>query len=382
MAMYLAVKEVVRNKGRFFLFSLVIALITTLVLFIAALAQGLAEANKQYLEKINAELIVFQSNVELSTTTSRIARDKLNDIRRIEGVKDIGPVGLANATIVNSGNGKSLDISLIGVEPGKPGMPPVIQGVVLRSTRAYQTIIDKEVANRLDLSVGDKITIKTIQGSDEEFTTLDIIGITDSRQFFFAPSIFVPFAAWDNIRPQPNQNAQNLEGIANIVAVQIANPSDWKVMAERIQNQVSDIEVVDPKTAYEAAPGYQAQQSTLNTQRAFTLLIGILVIGGFFQIQTLQKVPQIGVLKAIGSSNQSVALAVILQIIFVTMVGVIIGAAGTISLSLFLPAGIPIIFTGETAIIAIISLLFIGPIGGLVSVRLALKVEPLAALGM
>ncbi len=153
-------------------------------------------------------------------------------------------------------------------------------------------------------------------------------------------------------------------------------------MANRIQNRVSGIEVVDPKTAYEAAPGYQAQQSTLNTQQGFTLLIGILVIGGFFQIQTLQKVPQIGVLKAIGSSNQSVALAVILQIILVTVIGVAIGAVGTLSLSLFLPAGIPIIFTGETAILAIISLLFIGPIGGLVSVRLALKVEPLAALGM
>lgn len=382
MAIYLAVKEVLRNKGRFFLFSLVIALITTLVLFIAALGQGLAEANKQYLEKINAELIVFQKNVDLSTTASRIARDKLNDIRRVPGVKDLGPVGLASATFVPSNGSDPLDVSLIGVEPGKPGMPPVIAGSPLRSIRAYQTIIDKEVAIRTGLQVGDKMVIKTIQGSDEEFTTLDVIGITDSRQFFFAPSIFVPFSAWENIRPQPNQANQAPQGIANIVAVQISNPSEWKSVAAQIQSQVSDVEVVDPKTAYEAAPGYQAQQSTLNTQRGFTLLIGILVIGGFFQIQTLQKVPQIGVLKAIGTSNHSLALAVILQIIFVTFIGVLIGAAGTMSLSLFLPKGIPIIFTGETALIAIVSLLMIGPIGGMVSVRLALKVEPLAALGM
>ncbi|MFZ5809116.1 MAG: ABC transporter permease [Chloroflexota bacterium] len=382
MAIYLAVKEVLRNKGRFFLFSLVIALITTLVLFIAALGQGLAEANKQYLEKINAELIVFQKNVELSTTASRIARDKLNDIRRVPGVKDLGPVGLASATFVPSNGGDPLDVSLIGVEPGKPGMPPVIAGSPLRSIRANQTIIDKEVATRTGLQVGDKMVIKTIQGSDEEFTTLDVIGITDSRQFFFAPSIFVPFSAWENIRPQPNQANQVPQGIANIVAVQISNPREWKSIAAQIQSQVSDVEVVDPKTAYEAAPGYQAQQSTLNTQRGFTLLIGILVIGGFFQIQTLQKVPQIGVQKAIGASNHSLALAVILQIIFVTFIGVLIGAAGTMSLSLFLPKGIPIIFTGETALIAIVSLLMIGPIGGMVSVRLALKVEPLAALGM
>ncbi len=37
LAIYLALKEVLRNRGRFLLVSLVIALITLLVLFIAAL---------------------------------------------------------------------------------------------------------------------------------------------------------------------------------------------------------------------------------------------------------------------------------------------------------------------------------------------------------
>ena len=55
MSLYLSLKEIWRNKGRFFLFSLVIALITILVLFIAALAEGLATANKEYLEKLEKE---------------------------------------------------------------------------------------------------------------------------------------------------------------------------------------------------------------------------------------------------------------------------------------------------------------------------------------
>ena len=92
MAMYLAFKEVWRNRGRFFLFSLVIALITTLVLFIAALAEGLAQANKQYLEKLDAELLVFQKNVELSTNTSRIGFTQLNDIERVPASKPPDPL--------------------------------------------------------------------------------------------------------------------------------------------------------------------------------------------------------------------------------------------------------------------------------------------------
>ena len=113
-----------------------------------------------------------------------------------------------------------------------------------------------------------------------------------------------------------------METVSNIIAVKIKPGANQTEVANRIINQVKDVDVTDIKTAYESIPGYQAQQSTLNTQRGFTLLIGILVIGGFFQIQMLQKIPLIGVMKAIGTSNLIVAGAVVLQIILVTTFGV------------------------------------------------------------
>ena len=103
----------------------------------------------------------------------------------------------------------------------------------------------------------------------------------------------------------------------NIIGVKLDNPAEWQAMAERLENQVKKVEVVDRKTAYENTPGYGPQQSTLNTQRFFSLLIGVLVLGGFFQIQTLQKVAQIGMLKAIGTSNFTIAISFLLQIILV-----------------------------------------------------------------
>ena len=44
MPFYLALKEIWRGRGRFILFSAVIALITVLVLFVAALAEGSGRA--------------------------------------------------------------------------------------------------------------------------------------------------------------------------------------------------------------------------------------------------------------------------------------------------------------------------------------------------
>jgi putative ABC transport system permease protein len=382
MSFYLAIKEVWRNKGRYLLFSLVIALITILVLFIAGLAEGLATANREYLAKLDAQLLVFQSDVKLSTLTSRLGNDTLTKVRRVPGVANVGPVGLSNSTLVFTNGTPDLDVSLVGFEPGKSGGAPALQGRDLRSPRSYEAVIDGAIAREAGVRVGDTITLKSIQGTDEEYYDLRVAGITDGRQYFFQPSVFVPLQVWDKIRPQAVASSGNEALAYNILAVQVSQPAQQTEVAQLIQSQVPDVEVTDPVTAYKASPGYSAQQSTLNTQRGFTLLIGILVIGGFFQIQTLQKVPNIGMLKAIGASNSTVGSAVVMQIVAVTIFGVLLGTLGTLLLSAGMPQGVPIRFTQETLAAAMLSLMVIGPIGGLVSVRLALKVEPLMALGL
>jgi putative ABC transport system permease protein len=383
MSFYLAFKELWRNRGRFLLISLVIALITVLVLFVAALAEGLAIANKEYIEKLDADLIVFQKSAELSTLSSRIGRSTLNDIRRVDGVVAAGPIGFSSAAIA-LGGGNELDIALIGVEPGQPGEIPALRGRGLRSRRASEAVIDSRVALRANLNVGDEFVVRSVQGTEDKFYTLRVVGISDGRQYFFQPSVVVPYLTWNKIKPQAvitSDNAQS-ELVSNVVGVRIADPTRLTEMAQRIEASVRDTQAVDRKTAYEAAPGYSAQQSTLVTQRAFAMLIGTLVIGGFFQIQILQKVAQIGVLKAIGASNPTIALASVVQITAVTAIGVAIGTAGTLGLSLSFPPTIPILFTQDALILAIASLMLIGPIGGMVSVLYSLRIEPLTALGL
>jgi putative ABC transport system permease protein len=380
---YLAFKEVWRNKGRFLLVSLVIALITTLVLFIDGLAEGLGAGNIEYLQKLDAELVLFQEDVDLSASVSQISRSRLNEIKRVEGVEDAGLIGFSSASVLWGDDEEPLDISLIGVEADKPGEPIAYEGRGLRGKRGDEAIIGRNVALRTGLGVGDQLTMKSIQGTDEELYTLEIVGISDGQQYFIRPSVFVPYLTWEKVKPKGFvEDNDDTDLILNIGAVKLEDPEDLEVMAERLENQVTRIEAVDRQTAYEATPGYSAQQSTLNTIRIFTLLIGVLVIGGFFQIQTLQKVAQIGMLKAIGASTSTIALAFVLQIIYITLLGVGMGAAGTLALSLSFPVSVPIFFTPESVLVAVVSLMVIGPLGGLVSLLYLLRIEPLTALGL
>ncbi len=216
MAVYLAFKEILRNRGRYLLFSMVIALITTLVLFIAALAGGLATANRQFIDLLDADLLVYQENVDLQATSSRLGRSDLRRVRRVDGVAEAGPIGFSTASIVFIDGREPVDVSLIGVEPGKPGDPALLSGSGLRSKRDAQVIIDDELAAERSLKLGDEILIKSIQGTDEEFYKLEIVGITERRQYFFQPSIIVPLDKWNEIRPQAAAGVGSQELIYNL----------------------------------------------------------------------------------------------------------------------------------------------------------------------
>lgn len=379
-AIYLTFKEIWRNRGRFLLFSLVIALITVLVLFISALADGLGSGNREYIEKLNGELLVYKANVDLAINVSKLGRGQAARIRRVRGVRDAGQVSFTSV-VLQYGNAKKVNVAMIGVELGKPGEPPVVQGRGLRD-RTKEALIDRGVALRTGFRVGDDVVLKTIQGLKEEYYTVRVVGVMDGRQFSLQPSVIVGDLAFEKIKPGSIPNTATDDIVSNIVAVQLDNPDAWKTMAKQIEDEVEDVQAVDRKTAYENTPGYSAQQGTLSTQQFFSLLVGILVIGGFFQIQTLQKVPQIGMLKAIGAPTLTIAFAAVLQIVIVTLMGVTIGTAVTVLMALVLPATIPIAFSPSAIILGIGSLMTVGPVGGLVSVRYAVRVEPLSALGL
>jgi putative ABC transport system permease protein len=378
LAGYLAIKEVARNRGRFLMVALVIALITLLVLFIAALGEGLSNANRQYVANLDAQLIVFLEKSDYSITASRLETNTVKSVRRVAGVVDAGPIYTSNTEIVSLP--EPLKISMLGVEAERPGMPSLLEGRYFRGGEAREAVIDMSVAERSGLKIGDEIEVRSTQGTEDEFYTLKIVGLVAEQAYFFQPTIFVPAPTWELIRPQSESDLNSDTAFPNIIAVKLNDPAQAAEVALRLQNEVANIEVADIETTINNIPGYTAQQGTVQTQGFFTLLIGILVIGGFFQIQILQKVPQIGVLKAIGSSNFVVGVSAVLQIVIVTAIGVGIGAILTYLFSLGLPPAIPLEFNGVRSAIAVILLLLIGPLGGLVSIIYAVRIEPLKAL--
>lgn len=387
LAITLALKEMVRNVPRFASISAVIALITVLILFLAGLGEGLALGNRQFLERIDGDLLVYQETADLQIAASQFDGSVLASIRRVDGVADLGALAFSSTVVEPLGGdaAASLEgerVALIGVEPGRPGLPPVREGRAFTSLDANEVIFGARAALFTGAEVGDVVTVRSTQGAVDERYDLRVVGIAGGQQYQISASIVTPLATFERVRPRADAGVDPTRLLFDVVAVRAADGVDPATLKARIEEEVRSVEAVDLVTAYTNVPGYTAQESTVNTQTFFTLIIGVLVVGGFFQIQTLQKVPQIGMLKAIGAGGGLIAGATVLQIVFTNLVGVALGALGTAALAASFPPQVPIEFRPTNVGTAVAGLLVIGPAGGLVALRAALRVEPLTALGL
>ncbi len=252
LAFYLAIKEIVRNKGRFFLVSLVIALITLLVLFIAALGEGLADGNRQYVANLDAQLVVFLDKSNYNISSSRLDTNTVRAVQRVDGVADAGEIYTSTSEIVSLP--EPLKISFLAAEPDKPGMPPLIEGRPFRGGEASEAVIDEGVALRSGIKVGDEIEIRSTQGTKDEFFYLKVVGLVGKQSYFFQPTIFVPPATWEQMRPQPEADLNDTTPYPNIIAVKLKDPAQIGLMKARLLAQVTNIEVADIRNHHQQYP--------------------------------------------------------------------------------------------------------------------------------
>src|SRR4030042_255996 len=247
ISFYLSFKELWRNRGRFVLFLLVIPLISLLVLFNAALGEGLGTNNRQYIANLDAQLIVFLDKADYLITSSRLDQADLRAVRRIEGVADAGPISTTNTAILLN-NDEVLKVSLLGVEAGRPGLPQVVEGFPLRTDQAKETVIDRNVALRSDIQVGDEITIRSTQGPEDEFYVLKVVGLTEGQAYFFQPTIFVTPSIWELVRPKSEVELNKTIPDINVIAVKLNDPTQTKAVGERLTTLVTNTRTAEIPT--------------------------------------------------------------------------------------------------------------------------------------
>lgn len=359
--------EIRRRKTQFALIALIVTLISYLVLMINGLGVGLNVLAGSALKNFDADAIAYSDRAGVSVIRSELSQATVDAIAKAPGATDAAAIGYVAANY-RGGDGKVNSAAFLGYDPGTIGEPRTTGGRTLTPGDREGLLADRSFLKEAGLDVGDQIEI-SIRLERQTFT---IIGEIDEGAFFFQPAVYVLRSTWDEMK---YGGSGDDTPAASIVLLKGKDLPGYRG---------DGYEVVDKATAFANIEGVSGQQSTVTSLRVFGYLIGALVIGVFFYVLTIQKIPQIGVLKAIGASNIFVFRQILLQVSGISVIGLAI----SIPLAMLtdaglrrLPDAVPIAFTTDTFVTTALLLLATSLAGTAFSARQVVKVDPIIALG-
>lgn len=359
--------EMRRRKAQFALIALVVVLISYLVLMINGLGVGLNDLAGSALRNWDADAIAYSDQAGLSVIRSELGAATIDRIGAAEGVEEWARLGYV-ATNYREKSGDVASAAFIGYDPGTIGEPGITKGRALTADDTNGLLADKSFLDESGLRVGDTVEI-ALRLATRDFT---IVGEIDEGAFFFQPAVYVLRSTWQELKYGGSGDDVPAASIVLLKGDGLAGTSG------------EGYEAVSKSTAFANIEGVQGQQSTVVSLRFFGYIIGALVIGVFFYVLTLQKVPQIGVLKAIGASNAFVFRQILLQVVAISVVGIAISvplAWLTDRALQQLPTAVPIAFTQGTYLTTAGALLVTAVIGALFSGRQVIGTDPIIALG-
>ena len=354
MDLFLAWKELKRNKLRYGLISLIMILLSFLVVMISGLANGLSYDNASFIKTSKLEHFVLSSDAEGKLSRSTISEKELKQITKDETKKDFQALHINMSTFTKEKDEKKVDVTVVASSDVKNVIPTLTEG---RYMKDKTEIVVDEKLKRNDVHLSDTV-IDPI--SKQTFT---VVGFTKDASFSHTGIVFMEKEAWD-IAALPNQKEYNAIGFSK-------------------KPTLSDtaFETVTKKELLQHIPGYKEEQGTLLMIVGFLLTISALLIATFYYVITLQKTKQIGVLKAIGTSNGALTMSLIWQSVFISAFAFLVSSILLVGIKQIMPANMP--FLLENGTIALYGIVFIvlSIIGTCISLFPILKVHPLEAIG-
>jgi putative ABC transport system permease protein len=170
--MFLALKEIKKEKSRFVMIVIVTALIAFLVYFLTGLAYGLASANTTSVEHWKADGIILSKASNQNIYASTIEEDVVKSL----DLKSSESLNVASTVVSVNEDKDQFDLVLMGIEEkGKLVLPKLIEG---RHIKGSQEIVLSETFKKdFDIKIGDKIKVISTG------RTFDVVGFTKKSEY-------------------------------------------------------------------------------------------------------------------------------------------------------------------------------------------------------
>ncbi|MDD3247249.1 MAG: ABC transporter permease [Methanosarcina sp.] len=312
----IALRQVLSRKKQTLFAILAVALAVAVITMMMAMISGFQDELVTSSIENNPHIVISPQDEEeevihLYRYTSAMISEK-------EGVIAVSPKYLGQAALEYRDNAEG--VSLQGVDPmAEESVMRVNEDVVkgdlmtLVHTR-YGILLGDQLAENLEVNVGDQVNV-VFPGS--QTTSFKVIGLIHTGT---AADEVTAYARLDSI-----QDFFNEPGVVSTIGVRVADPYQADIIAGSIERETG----LDAVSWSEANA---AILSLLESRAIFANIFYFLIYGiaGFGIANTLitivaQRTREIGILKAMGTSQKSIMLVFLFQSMILGAAGLVLG---------------------------------------------------------
>ncbi len=234
-------------------------------------------------------------------------------------------------------------------------------------------LADATILNQLGRRLGDRLTVPSRLATTE----FEIVGTVDRGAFSLQPVLYGSLQDWQQIRYGATDAS-----VPEASFVLVKGGGDPKALAAGLTSGVPGVEAGTPSQTVDAQPGIAGIRNTVRAVVGFGLGVGALVIGAFFYVLTIQKVAQIGVLKALGATSWFVSRQLLLQVAVIAAAGLSLAVlAAFVTAPMLEGVDIPVRLTPGGIALTTVLLTAFALVAAAVSARRITRIDPLIALG-
>ncbi|MFF2779146.1 ABC transporter permease [Streptomyces sp. NPDC058052] len=372
--MFLALLELRAARGRFLLMGSVVVLVAALVGIVSGFTTGLGDDTVSALRRLPATHVAFASGA----ASDQFARGLVDD-RTLAGWDrepdtDATPLGVA-LTRGTTGRGVEVDLAAFGVAPGAFTDPGADDGAPLDAARPDGIVVSRQLVNE-GVRVGDTLAV------DRLGITLEVVGTTGRSSYGHVPVAYVTTDTWRRVRfTVPGAEGLPADLPAQYSALALRLPADADGTALAAADGRHGTATVPLEDAFAAAPGYDGERLTMTSIQTFLFLIAPLVVGAFFAVWTVQRTPELALLRAMGASRRRLLGHTLAQAAVVVVAGTAAGGALASAVGLLVGEQVPFSLPATTLAATMGAVAAVGLAGSALTLRRVTTVDPMTMLG-
>jgi len=396
----LAGRDILHAWGKFVFTGIGLGLLIGVTLTMAGVYRGMVNDGKVLLDNSGADLWVVQKDtLGPYAESSSVPDDLWRSIRSMPGVAQAANVTYLTMQVRQAEQDvRAMVVGISAGEPGKPGWPPQLVAGRQINRSHYEAVAD--IATGFQL--GDRLNIRRNQ--------YIVVGLT--RRMVSSsgdPMIFIPLkdaqaaqfvkdndALLSQRRRTASNPAFNRPGMPDlldaVIATQTSNNAVNAVLV-RIQPGLLPADIADPIRRWKRFTVYDRPQmesiligkliATSAKQIGMFLVILALVsaaiVAFIIYTLTMDKIREIAVLKLIGTRNSTIAGMILQQSLVLGLIGFVVGKISATFAAPLFPKYV--LLMPLDAMLGFIAVIIICLLSSLVSIRMALQVDPAEAIG-